>query len=596
LEATKTTRGEPSTLVESSPQIFWGQPFSEEIDETQVPPNFREVVVEPVDGTQDPHAHLQVFQTQMYISEGNNKLSCKLFPGTLRGVAMQWMATLPARTIRTFNDLASTFVSQFAANKVKKLEVAYLFDIRQARGESLKNYLTHFNNATVRVNDPNQKFFVKAFQKGLKASPFNDSLNLKRPASMEEIRMRAEKHEERSRNGGDDSQTTDRRVTHKPDIQKRSDNKRFTPLNEKRAQILKEICHTRLLCFPPPSEGKVLGNNRVDWCDFHCTTSHSTEACWTLKTQIERLIQEGRLNQYVRLREERQGTRRSRSRQGSPVLHRGTITTISGGVFGLPPKDYQKRKEVQAVLTGANLTPLGRRMSGPVITFTDRDIRRGRTGCDEPMVISVVAAEYKIERVLVDQGSSANILYWTTAKKLGIQNLTKCQGALYGFAGERVPIKGTVELETTFEEDRNGARTIPVLYTVVDAEASYNIIIGRPTLNRLEATVSIHHLCMKFPVGQTIATVWADVGIARRCYEDSLKVESTPKGQGVNVLDFDLDPRHFSTEERPHPVGDLKEVQIGPSDTQKTKIDKTLGQEGKDRLVRTLRRNVDVFA
>ncbi|RDX69226.1 hypothetical protein CR513_51688, partial [Mucuna pruriens] len=34
-----------------------------EIDGTPIPPNFREVVVEPFDETQDPHVHLQAFQT-----------------------------------------------------------------------------------------------------------------------------------------------------------------------------------------------------------------------------------------------------------------------------------------------------------------------------------------------------------------------------------------------------------------------------------------------------------------------------------------------------------------------------------------------------
>ncbi|RDX90529.1 hypothetical protein CR513_27600, partial [Mucuna pruriens] len=61
------------------------QPFCEEIDEARIPPNFREILVDPFDGTQDPHAHLQAFQTQMYISEGDDRLSCKLFPRTLRG-------------------------------------------------------------------------------------------------------------------------------------------------------------------------------------------------------------------------------------------------------------------------------------------------------------------------------------------------------------------------------------------------------------------------------------------------------------------------------------------------------------------------------
>ncbi|RDX68885.1 hypothetical protein CR513_52080, partial [Mucuna pruriens] len=159
-------------------QAFWGQPFSKEIDETPIPPNFREVVVEPFDGTQDPHAHLQAFQTQMYISGGNDSLSCKLFPNTLHGIAMHWMATLPTRSIRSFNDLVGSFILQFAANKVKQVEVADLFNIKQAKGESLKSYLARFNNAT----------------KGLRADQFSDALALRRPSSMEEIRACTKKH------------------------------------------------------------------------------------------------------------------------------------------------------------------------------------------------------------------------------------------------------------------------------------------------------------------------------------------------------------------------------------------------------------------
>ncbi|RDX92036.1 hypothetical protein CR513_25897, partial [Mucuna pruriens] len=172
-------------------QPLWRQPFCEEIDEARVPPHFREISVDPFDGTQDPHAHLQAFQTQMYISGGDDKLSCKLFLGTLRGVALQWIMNLPPRSIYAFNDLATLFLSQFAANKPKRLQVADLFDIKQAGGESLKSYMARFNDATVRVNDPDQKFFVKAFQKGLRVGPFSDALALQKTTSMEEIRVRA---------------------------------------------------------------------------------------------------------------------------------------------------------------------------------------------------------------------------------------------------------------------------------------------------------------------------------------------------------------------------------------------------------------------
>ncbi|RDY00389.1 hypothetical protein CR513_16435, partial [Mucuna pruriens] len=86
----------------------------------------------------------------MYISVGDDRLSCKLFPGTLWGEAMHWLATLPPRSIQTFKDLANAFTSQFTTNKTKKLEVANLFDIKQNKNETLKSYLARFNNATVR--------------------------------------------------------------------------------------------------------------------------------------------------------------------------------------------------------------------------------------------------------------------------------------------------------------------------------------------------------------------------------------------------------------------------------------------------------------
>ncbi|RDY06336.1 hypothetical protein CR513_09688, partial [Mucuna pruriens] len=158
--------------------------------------------------------------------------------------------------------------------------------------------------------------------------------------------------------------------------------------------------------------------------------------------------------------------KRSWSRRGASTHHRGTIATISGGMM-MPrlhnrPQNREK-EEVQAVLTGANLTPLGRRKSNPVMTFDDRDLRHGAPGCNEPIV------------------------------KMGLRHMTKCQGTLYGFVGERVPVKGTIELETTIG-DKSGVRTIPALYMVVDTKASYNIIMGRLELNMLRAVVSTYHL------------------------------------------------------------------------------------------------------
>ncbi|RDX92425.1 hypothetical protein CR513_25442, partial [Mucuna pruriens] len=357
---------------------------------------------------------------------------------------------------------------------------------------------------------------------------------------------------------------------------------------------MREICHTRLLNFPQAAGGKQLGKNRREWCDFHRAVGHSTEECWTLGAQLEGLVQQGRLGQYVvrtgreksRVRAEASGSGRVRteernrdnsgqSRSPWSAGYRGTISTISGGEELCGEQDFRrKRKAHQSyqILIGANLTPLGERRKGCTITFQEKD-RRYEAAGDEPMVISVVVEDFKIERVLIDQGSSANILYGSTYRRMGLLGLKETPGCLYGFSGERVPIKGIVELDTIFGEGGN-AKMIPVLYTVIEVEASYNIIMGRPALNRLKAIVSTYHLCMKYPTIEGVGAVWADSGMAKK--------------PAINTLSLELDPRCHDERERPHPVEKLKEIQVGPLESQKTKIDTIMTEEQETELIRCL--------
>ncbi|RDX91198.1 hypothetical protein CR513_26838, partial [Mucuna pruriens] len=429
---------------------------------------------------------------------------------------------LPPRSIYAFNDLASMFLSQFAANKPKRLEVTDLFDIRQAGGESLKSYMTRFNDATVRVDDPDQKFLVKAFQMGLRVGPFSDALALQKPTSMEEIRLRAEKHieMEESRFEKREAEHVNRDSRPKPlnkqqplliggrdpprrhevetglEAQTKFPQAKFTPLKEKRSHILREICHTRLLSFPQAAGGKQLGKNRREWCDFHRAVDHSTEECWTLGAQIEGLVQQGRLGHYIVREEEGKDNRRGESSRGGYGAKKGNRGN-----------------------SGANLTPLGGNRRGRTISFEEEDRRCDQVG-DEPMVISVAAEGFKVERVLVDQSSSTNILYGST-----------------------------------FGEGRN-ARRISVVYIVIEAEAFYNIIMGRLALNRLKVVVSKYHLCMKYPTAGGVGAIWADASVTKNLRVGQRKA-------AVNTLSLELDPRCHEERERPLPMEKLKEVQVG---------------------------------
>ncbi|RDX99758.1 hypothetical protein CR513_17152, partial [Mucuna pruriens] len=128
-------------------------------------------------------------------------------------------------------------------------------------------------------------------------------------------------------------------------------------------------------------EWKNHGKDKDSWFDFHRAFGHSTEDCWTLRMQIEKLVQDGRLRHYIRRPVDRRGelpTERSKGQSSGAFArdksrsrqrmtpHWGTIATIISGEGLAPrPKDFMqetgREQEVQAVLTRANLTPLGRR-------------------------------------------------------------------------------------------------------------------------------------------------------------------------------------------------------------------------------------------
>jgi len=91
-----------------------------------------------------------------------------------------------------------------------------------------------------------------------------------------------------------------------------------------------------------------------------------------------------------------------------------------------------------------------------------------------------------VYRVLVDQGSSADVMFWSSFNKLKLSpnHLRPYTGCLYGFARDQVEVRGHIELRTTFTDD-TPSRTANIRYLVVNAPSTYNILLGRPALNKI---------------------------------------------------------------------------------------------------------------
>jgi len=79
------------------------------------------------------------------------------------------------------------------------------------------------------------------------------------------------------------------------------------------------------------------------------------------------------------------------------------------------------------------------------LVFTKADLRDVVPHDNDPVVISVVTAGRKVHLVLVDQGSSTNVMFWMTFSKLQLSPdlLRPYTGCLYGFARTRWRCVGT---------------------------------------------------------------------------------------------------------------------------------------------------------
>jgi len=159
------------------------------------------------------------------------------------------------------------------------------------------------------------------------------------------------------------------------------------------------------------------------------------------------------------------------------------------------------------------------------ITFTKGDLRDVVPHANDPILISLVTAGRTVHRVLVDQGSSADVMFGPTFEKLQLSpdQLRPYGGCLYSFAGDQVEVRGYIELRTNFT-DGLVSRTEKIRYLVVNALSAYNILLGRPTLNRTGVVPSTRHMKVKLPSMEgLIITIRSNPKEAKKCYENSLK-------------------------------------------------------------------------
>ncbi|XP_012833285.1 PREDICTED: uncharacterized protein LOC105954155 [Erythranthe guttata] len=618
-----------------------GSPFIERLQHGELPATFKHVTYEYT-GTTDPWEHLSRFITSASLHRLTDGVKCRVFATTLAGPAQRWFSQLPRCSVHSFAQFSEVFLNHFASSKKQKRSTLTLFAVRQKENEPLRSYVQRFNSATLEVPATSEEVLINALAQGLRMGEFFDSLSKKAPVSFNDLLRRAEKYinaEEarRSRTMESTQPAERRRERPREEMRKQEPTPRrepgmdrrvgprfenYAPLSSAPSEILVAIANHPKLKWPRTyAEVPRKSANAGPYCKFHNEHGHSTDECQHLRDEIERLIRTKNLSEFVGGGPS--GTKHAKKGEGpsrATGSTRGTteaqppnnyIHTIFGGPIGGDSNRSRRAHLRELQELRGELAMMYRVSVAPPITFGVQD----ETGIQQPhndaLVITATVANYDVARILVDTGSSADIIYYECFRQMRLNfEVRRVDTALIGFAGEVVQPMGEVTLPVSLGTEPLRA-TRAVRFLIIDAPSTYNMIMGRPSMNSFEAVVSTFHMKMKFPVLDRVGEVRGDQETSRRCYNQALKGQRriNPVGWGGRSAQpegNDADktkekrPREDSDEEREghiQPMEELRVVHLSESDpTRVTKIGTRMDSETAERLISFLRDHQDVFA
>jgi len=159
----------------------------------------------------------------------------------------------------------------------------------------------------------------------------------------------------------------------------------------------------------PPKTDKRLGPNKDTWCEFHQAFGHSLRNFLALGFQLDELVRNDFLKEYLQNNQGTPTTAVPTGDQGHEIPVHGEINMIFGGFLGGGCIASQQKKYVREVMAveGGELD----QSLEPDLFFTKAEIRDVVPHDNDPVVISVVTAGRKVHRVLIDQF----VMFWSTS-------------------------------------------------------------------------------------------------------------------------------------------------------------------------------------
>jgi len=241
-----------------------------------------------------------------------------------------------------------------------------------------------------------------------------------------------------------------------------------------------------------PQHGKKLSTQEqfkkllLKKCPFHPDSRHSAKECRNLKQAVSNFLPNNNdKKKKDKEEEDKEDTEKDKGYQDANRV----VNIIFGGETGFLSKRALK-VTLWEILSIELAIPRYLKYSEVEISFSREDQWTSFSDPGKfPLVLDPMVAGVRLTKVLIEGVSGLNVLFASTLHQMGldINSITPTKPPFYGIVpGNATMPLGTISLPVTFGTRQNYS-TEYIKFEVVDFEASYHVILGRPAMARFMA-------------------------------------------------------------------------------------------------------------
>ncbi|XP_074277287.1 uncharacterized protein LOC141600930 [Silene latifolia] len=323
-------------------------------------------------------------------SEFRQVCMCKGFGTTLTDPTLQWYINLPTGSIQSFSNLIKNFNQQFASSRELEKRSSDLYRISQKSNKTLRVFFARFNEEKVSIPRCDVGTVVEAFR-------LKEDKSYKVGASCD-----SKEYEKPNRKSG---------------------------LIQRLENMGSTVRWPRKVKNPNPRR------DHSKWFEFHMDVGHTMEDCFTLRKEVAYLLKAGYLKDLIKSKgikedqsKEIQEQRQERNLPLPPSLYE--VKFINGGseIYGLTSSAAKKIAMTPQIKSPCKPGHI------PSITFADCDMVGIPDLHHDGLVISMQIGIATVRRIIVDSGSSVNMIILDVLKamKISEDEITKKSSVLVG--------------------------------------------------------------------------------------------------------------------------------------------------------------------